>query len=76
MSVYVKMNDAKSSNGELKVWQDGALVIDSSNIKYRTSNQLGANSLMFSTFFGGAGLAYASAIDTSAYFKDIEMSVG
>ncbi|KAJ8659934.1 hypothetical protein O0I10_004160 [Lichtheimia ornata] len=76
LSVYVKMNDANASNGELKVWQDGALVINASNIKYRTSNKIGATSLMFSTFFGGAGLAYASAVDTSAYFKDIEMSVG
>ncbi|KAI7876670.1 hypothetical protein K492DRAFT_135013 [Lichtheimia hyalospora FSU 10163] len=76
MAVYVKMNDANQSNGELKVWQDGSLVINTSNIKYRTSDQLGANSLMFSTFFGGSAEAYAPAVDTLAYFKDIEISVG
>ncbi|CDH49252.1 polysaccharide lyase family 14 protein [Lichtheimia corymbifera JMRC:FSU:9682] len=76
MEIYVKMNDASDSNGELKVWQDDSLLIDASNIKYRTTDQLGVSSLMFSTFFGGGSKEYASSTDTSTYYKNIEFSVG
>ncbi|KAI8381343.1 uncharacterized protein BYT42DRAFT_566193 [Radiomyces spectabilis] len=77
LEIFVQINDPPSeSNGILKVWQDGNLVIYQNDVVFRTSNALAVSSLMFSTFFGGGTTKYATPSDTYAYFKNIQYSVG
>ncbi|SAM04731.1 hypothetical protein [Absidia glauca] len=76
MEIYVKVNNASSSNGILKVWQDGNVVVNQDQLKYRTSNAVAASSLFFSTFFGGGDPSYATLDDTYTYYKNIQFSVG
>ncbi|KAI8341292.1 hypothetical protein BC941DRAFT_416456 [Chlamydoabsidia padenii] len=76
MEIYVKINNASSSNGILRVWQDGNVVIDQSQLQYRTTNAVAASSLFFSTFFGGGDPTYATNVDTYTYYKNIQFSVG
>lgn len=53
---YVKLNSPGQANGILKVWVDGNLVIERTNIPYRNSGaeSLKIGSLFFSTFYGGS----------------------
>lgn len=76
MEIYVKLNSGSNTNGALKVWQDGSLVINQPNIQFRSSDSVGISSLMFSTFFGGGSTDYATQVDTSTYFRNIEFSAG
>lgn len=73
--MYVKMNSGNNTNGILKVWQDDSLVIDR-NIQFRANDSLGVSSLMFSTFFGGGSTSYATPVNTSSYFKNLQLSTG
>jgi hypothetical protein len=70
------MNSKSDTNGILQVWQDGNLVIDEEHLKYRSSEDIGISSLMFSTFFGGGTPDYATHVDTASYFKNIQYSTG
>lgn len=57
------------------MWQDGSLMINQQHLQFRSSDQVGLSSMMFSTFFGGGSADYATPIDTSAYFKNFQFSV-
>ncbi|KAL7321840.1 hypothetical protein PS15m_001568 [Mucor circinelloides] len=76
MEIYVKLNSGSNANGILQVWQDGSLMINQQAIQFRSSNDIGISSLMFSTFFGGGSADYATSIDTSTYYKNIQFSTG
>jgi hypothetical protein len=76
MEIYVKLNSGSNTNGILQVWQDGSLVINQPHIQFRSSDAVGISSLMFSTFFGGGSPDYATRVDTSAYFRNIQFSTG
>jgi hypothetical protein len=67
---------AGNSNGTLQVYQNGALVIQLNNMPYRTSGMVGFQGLMFSSFFGGSDPTYATPVDTSVYFRNVQLSVG
>ncbi|KAI8096851.1 uncharacterized protein BX664DRAFT_257187 [Halteromyces radiatus] len=74
--IFTKVNDPPSeSNGVLQVWQDDQIVVELTNLRYRTNNAFAISSLMFSTFFGGSSTQYATPHDTFAYFKNIQFSV-
>ncbi|KAI9276570.1 hypothetical protein BY458DRAFT_433495 [Sporodiniella umbellata] len=75
IEIYIKMNSVTNTNGLLKVWQDNALVIER-NVQYRKTDDFGVSSLMFSTFFGGGSTSYATPVNTSSYFKNIQLSTG
>ncbi|CAO3590532.1 unnamed protein product [Absidia cylindrospora] len=76
MEMYIKVNNASASDGVLKVWQDGNVIVNQNQVQYRTSNAIAASSLFFSTFFGGGDPSYATQVDTYTYYKNIEFSVG
>jgi hypothetical protein len=76
LEVYVKLNSGSNTNGILQVWQDSSLVINQPHIQFRSSDSVGISSLMFSTFFGGGSPEYATHVDTSTYFKNIQFSTG
>ncbi|KAI8364976.1 hypothetical protein EDC96DRAFT_443728 [Choanephora cucurbitarum] len=76
LEIYVKLNSGSNSNGILQVWQDGSLMINQQNIQFRSNDAIAVSSIMFSTFFGGGSLDYATSADTYTYFKNIQFSVG
>ena len=75
IEIYTVMNDPGEHNGELRVWQDGRIVIDLKGVVYRTQKTFAVSSMLFSTFFGGSSKEYATPIDTYAYFKNLQFSV-
>lgn len=77
MDMVMSLNKpAGNSNGTLQVYQNGALVIQLDDIPYRTSGMVGFQGLMFSSFFGGSDPTYATPVDTSVYFRNVQLSVG
>ncbi|CEJ04341.1 hypothetical protein RMCBS344292_18305 [Rhizopus microsporus] len=76
IDIYVKLNSGSNTNGILEVWQDGSLMINQQHIQFRSNENLGVSSFMFSTFFGGSTSNYATPVDTSTYFRNIEFSTG
>ncbi|KAF9578356.1 hypothetical protein BGW38_005882, partial [Lunasporangiospora selenospora] len=77
IDVVMELNEpASKQNGKLKVYLDGNRVITMDNVPYRTTGMVGFQGLMFSSFFGGADPSYATPVDTSVYFKNLQMSVG
>ncbi|KAG0042401.1 hypothetical protein BGZ83_000505 [Gryganskiella cystojenkinii] len=67
---------AGNSNGTLQVYQNGVLAIQLNNVPYRSSGMVGFQGLMFSSFFGGSDPTYATPVDTSVYFRNVQLSVG
>ena len=76
IEIYVKLNSGSNSNGILEVWQDGSLMINQQNIQFRSNQNLGVSSMMFSTFFGGGSSSYATPVNTSTYFRNFQFSTG
>ncbi|KAG0347521.1 hypothetical protein BG004_007598 [Podila humilis] len=77
LDMVMELNEpAGSTNGTLKVYQNGNLVMDMNNLPYRTSGMVGFQGLMFSSFFGGSDPSYATPVDTKVFFKNVQMSVG
>ncbi|KAI9366633.1 hypothetical protein BD770DRAFT_417382 [Pilaira anomala] len=60
LDLYIRLNTGSDSNGILKVWQDGSLKINQQHIQFRSSDSVGISSTMFSTFFGGGSVDYAT----------------
>lgn len=58
-------------DGELKIWLDDKLVVDCNNIRFRDIPELGIDSLLFSSFFGGnTPESSAHPTDEYIYFDD------
>jgi len=77
MDMAMSLNKpAGNSNGTLQVYQNGVLVIQMNDIPYRSSGMVGFQGLMFSSFFGGSDPTYATPVDTSVYFQNVQLSVG
>lgn len=76
LQMYIEAGTAGQSNGVLKIWQDGSLVISRTDLEFHANNMIQISSIMFSTFFGGSSTAYAAPNTTYTYFKDFELSVG
>ncbi|KAI8987950.1 hypothetical protein BDF20DRAFT_815693 [Mycotypha africana] len=74
IDLYVRLNSGNNENGILKVWQDGSLVINQQQLKFRSKDSVGVSALMFSTFFGGGSQSYATPVDTATYYKNIQFS--
>lgn len=76
IQMYIETGSAGQTNGVLKVWQDGSLIISRTDLNYRANNLIQISSIFFSTFFGGGTATWAAPNTTHTYFKDIELSVG
>jgi hypothetical protein len=51
-------------------------VINQSDLVFRTSDNLTADGLYFSTFFGGSDSSWSPSKDTHTYFRNIELFGG
>ena len=66
-------SDIKEGNrdGQMRIWLDDKLVLECNNIRFRDIPQLGIDSLLFSTFFGGnTPESSAHPHDEFIYFDD------
>lgn len=68
----VVVNHTGSYDGVLRVWVDGKLVANWTDIFYRVSDDVLVAGLMFSTFFGGHDPSWASSRTQSAFFRNIQ----
>lgn len=64
------LNKSGVSDGILRVWLDGVLVGEATNLMVRTTTKLGVAGLFFDVFFGGGSQEWASKSDVYIDFKD------
>jgi hypothetical protein len=70
----VVLNDVGSSNGLIRVWYDGAMVLEAPGLFFRTTNSLQIEGILFQTFFGGGDTSYATPVTTYADFAGFSVS--
>jgi hypothetical protein len=68
----VIMNQLGSHDGVLRVWVDGTLVVNRSDMLYRLADSVSVAGLMFSTFFGGHDPSWASPRTQTAFFRNFQ----
>ena len=73
---YIRLNDPglKNPNGVAAIYFDDQLVIQETNIEYRTIDSLKIEGFMFSTFFGGSSPDWRATKDEEAVFRNIKIS--
>jgi hypothetical protein len=69
----VVLNDPAASNGIVRVWANGDLVIDQPNIVLRTKENISIDGIFFVSFFGGKEAAWASPADQRVTFSDVKV---
>lgn len=62
------LNTPGESDGIVRVWIDGWPVLEQRGLVYRTTEEVGIDGLMFSTFFGGTGEEWRTPRDQHADF--------
>ncbi|KAG0287159.1 hypothetical protein BGZ97_007177, partial [Linnemannia gamsii] len=77
IDMVMQLNEpAGYNNGILNVYINGLKYISMNTIPYRSTGMVGFQGLMFSTFFGGNTPNYATPVDTSVFFRNVQLSVG
>jgi hypothetical protein len=59
----VKLNDVGKSNGLIKVWYDGEMVIEATDLRLRTKDSVLIEGIMHTIFFGGGDRSWAATRD-------------
>lgn len=74
IKIYVKSNTGSNTDGKVKFWVDGNVVLDRS-IRWTTNDSKRLiNKLSFSTFRGGSTTDWQSGSDGYIYFDDLTWS--
>lgn len=68
----VVVNHIGQNDGVLRVWVDGKLLINRTDMLYRVDSSVLVGGLMFSTFFGGHDPSWASPQTQAAFFRNFE----
>jgi hypothetical protein len=68
----VILNHVGKNDGVLRVWVDGRLLVNRTDILYRVNNYVFVTGLMFSTFFGGHDPSWASPKTQMASFRNFQ----
>jgi hypothetical protein len=68
----VIVNHISVHDGVLRVWVDGRLVVDRSDMLYRVADNVLVSGLMFSTFFGGHDPSWAPPRTQAAFFRNFQ----
>jgi hypothetical protein len=66
----LQLNTPNQSNGWVRVWLDGKLVLESTGIRFRRTAKLKIDGIFFSTFFGGDDRSWSTPQDVSIDFAD------
>lgn len=69
----VVLNTPGEENGVVRVWIDGWPVLEQRNLVYRTTEQVGIDGIMFSTFFGGTGEKWRTPRDQHVDFATFRL---
>jgi Ca2+-binding RTX toxin-like protein len=70
------MNTPGQNDGELRVWLDGQLALEVTNMEMRSSGDVGIDMLYFSTFFGGQDRSdWRAAKDESILYDDFRVTL-
>lgn len=70
----VYLNTPGGSDGYIKQWVDGTLVLDLQKINLRNADTICIDQLKMDTFFGGGSYDWAPATDQHAYFANFMVS--
>jgi hypothetical protein len=70
----VSLNQPGQSNGRIRVWIDGQLVLDQTDLTFRTTETLKIEGILFSTFFGGSDRTWATPTDVYADFAGFRVT--
>ena len=70
----IVMNTPGQADGVLQIWLDDFLVLDQTDLRFRSVADLKIDQLFFSTFFGG-GSSWRTSKDEVVYFDDFVISV-
>jgi hypothetical protein len=71
----VRLNQPGQVNGQIRVWLDGRLVFDRQDLIFRSVQTLKIEGILFSTFFGGGDVSWATPQEVFADFADFSVSV-
>lgn len=70
----IKMNTLGAFDGIQQIWIDDQLVLDESDLEFRTTDQLAIDQVYFSTFFGGNN-DWRTSKDEVVFFDDFVISI-
>ena len=70
----VVLNEPGKSNGRIRVWLDGNLVLERSGLLFRTIDTLKVDGIFFCTFFGGSDPSWSTPKDVYTDFADFSVS--
>ncbi len=72
----VIMNTPGQDDGVLRVWLDGQLALELTDLELRSRADLGIDTLYFSTFFGGSNTSdWQAAKDEFIYYDDFRVTL-
>lgn len=69
----VILNQPGIADGRIRLWVDDELVVDESELLFRTVDTLQIDGIFFSTFFGGGDASWATPHDVYADFADFRV---
>lgn len=69
----VMLNTPDERNGVARIWIDGWPILELRDLVYRTTDEVGIDGLMFSTFFGGTGETWRTPHDQHADFAAFQL---
>ena len=70
----LQMNTPGAHDGVIEGWFDGELALRREGMRFRDTDDLGIDALLFSTFFGGADASWAASADEVVDFDDFEVA--
>lgn len=70
---YIKLNRHGHHDGVIKVWVDGHLKYNATNLVFRKDNSIKINGIFFSTFFGGGDSSWATPIATYTLYRNFRL---
>ncbi|MGD1952506.1 MAG: polysaccharide lyase [Leptolyngbyaceae cyanobacterium] len=70
----IMLNTPDVADGEIRLWVNDTLVIEQTEILFRTVDALQINGIFFSTFFGGGDPSWATPQDTYVEFANFSVT--
>lgn len=72
----IKLNTPHLTDGQIRLWVNDTLVIEQTDLRFRTTDALQIDGIFFSTFFGGGDPSWATPQDTYIDFADFAVTPG
>lgn len=70
----IRLNQPDQSDGQIRVWFDGQLVVDRQDMTFRSVDTLTIDGIFFSSFFGGGDPSWATPRSVYADFADFSVA--